>query len=786
MSISQSHYLNKCTVDCRVKATTICYPTISPQKLDENAKKIYLVSERCIEFHDAIKMTPNLKTIIIPKCKDSNFDKIIELFENYYPQSVTQVKISYPEKISNFTRLMKAIASPQLESLTIYEAESEGFERSEMKGFFRACPNLKTFRLHGRRYTGIFDIPLHHCKKLERVKLRYLVKGVTQNTFESLKQCQSLQRTTFISYDRYKQLMRFLVNPHGLNLTALHLSQYTPQPLKTNYELFKLSSQLPNLEEFVYPALFQNSDFTDETLSLLSYYCPRLTKLVFPFRNISDQGFEKFIKNLKEIQYLDINDGNHLATKALRALGKYCPQLKKLSLLKFKDISCGGLKAIADGCTKLEQLKIWVFDRNPFSTDGFEYLLNHSKSLKVVEFCDLASMNKYNIKKDKFPLIKWGCLSSFEKQLVLEKPKEKAIRNRPLPALSKDLLNEYLREAARYNNLPDIQKFIRLGADLNTPSFYNTGGYGYIETPLTIAAASGNLEALIFLQSSGANINQVAPILGDLTQPEHLPILKYLLEEGLDPNAENEIGFTPLQVMAKKAFQHTRYLDNYKFHKIHTPNVQILIDFGADVEIRTPQGVNLLDFAIDSNNTNLVEFLRKKINLKEEFPIPDLEKFTRAELKKLEKEYEGYGLERKACKFGSTVVSRHFGLSKEHPDDLISKKENPVSKVLPKEVFPIVEKIISKKRKRDNLTTIADLKMSKGVYCLKSTSVVYKSDESFLKKLKDRGKDSVIALIEEMEPYYTIIIRTTDNIFYRIDNIDGFEIGKSIAKKIPT
>ncbi|MCF6200826.1 MAG: ankyrin repeat domain-containing protein [Hydrogenimonas sp.] len=79
---------------------------------------------------------------------------------------------------------------------------------------------------------------------------------------------------------------------------------------------------------------------------------------------------------------------------------------------------------------------------------------------------------------------------------------------------------------------------------------------------------------------------------------DSLESLKELLEQGCDPNSEDEEG-KPLLLIAIKSGASKEV-------------VELLLEYGANLEWTTPEGVSLLDEAVECNRIDLAELFIEK------------------------------------------------------------------------------------------------------------------------------------------------------------------------------
>ena len=222
---------------------------------------------------------------------------------------------------------------------------------------------------------------------------------------------------------------------------------------------------------------------------------------------------------------------------------------------------------------------------------------NHYNNLFIInanEFADDLNKGTYDseLSKDFYDCVNYGDIYS-AKNIICEKinvnyidgetgytPLIQAVRNRDYSMVQfliklKDIdLNAVdqkkycfpaISHAIQLHNIKMVDILIKCGANVNAPSKNETN---YFNTPLMIAAWSGDFEIVKLLVESGACINQV----------------------------DRKNGFSAL---IKAVFKNEDYIAKY------------LIDKGADKSLLSFEGKTALDYAIDNNNEELMYLLRK-------------------------------------------------------------------------------------------------------------------------------------------------------------------------------
>ncbi|MGA7195404.1 MAG: ankyrin repeat domain-containing protein [Anaerolineales bacterium] len=139
-----------------------------------------------------------------------------------------------------------------------------------------------------------------------------------------------------------------------------------------------------------------------------------------------------------------------------------------------------------------------------------------------------------------------------------------------------------------------------LARDPQLVNAYSDDGY----QPLGLACFFGHLETAQYLINAGARVNsasknkmKVTP-LHSAAAGGHTELVKFLLEQGADPNALQESGFTPLHAAAQ----------NGDVESIH----QLLLH-GADTDVKSAQGKTPLDYATESQKSEAIGLLREGI-----------------------------------------------------------------------------------------------------------------------------------------------------------------------------
>jgi ankyrin repeat protein len=118
--------------------------------------------------------------------------------------------------------------------------------------------------------------------------------------------------------------------------------------------------------------------------------------------------------------------------------------------------------------------------------------------------------------------------------------------------------------------------------------------------PLGLAAFFGHVEVVRFLLESGAEVNspsqnglKVTP-LHSAAAGRHYEIAMLLLEQGANPNLRQEGDFVPLHSAAQNG---------------QVEMVKLLLQYGADKDLKSLDGKNARDFALEHGHKIIAEVL---------------------------------------------------------------------------------------------------------------------------------------------------------------------------------
>jgi ankyrin repeat protein len=170
--------------------------------------------------------------------------------------------------------------------------------------------------------------------------------------------------------------------------------------------------------------------------------------------------------------------------------------------------------------------------------------------------------------------------------------------NSPRNELARDLLmlckNDSLNEEERFEK---AKQLLDQGADVNFAK-HNLNGW----PPLFWAAKFGPPKLYFLLIDRGANIivgeNQVTLLHASLCgAKESLPIIKHVLSLGIDINAQDGDGQTPLHWACKEDTAESR------------AQIQYLIANGASLTIKDSEDLTPIDVARQHTRNDLAEWL---------------------------------------------------------------------------------------------------------------------------------------------------------------------------------
>jgi ankyrin repeat protein len=210
-----------------------------------------------------------------------------------------------------------------------------------------------------------------------------------------------------------------------------------------------------------------------------------------------------------------------------------------------------------------------------------------------------------------------------DKELKAAEPVVEASQPEPPTAKAPDIS---IHEAVGTGNIEAVKKHLAAGTDVNA----NDGGW----TPLWYAADEGHKEIVELLIAKGADVNvknkgDVTPLYG-AARSGRKEVAELLIAKGADVNARDDVGRIPLHIatggdhkeivellIAKGADVNAK---NDKFvgtflhwaaFSGHKEIAELLIAKGADVNAKDRVGKTPLDRAIEYNQPETANLLRK-------------------------------------------------------------------------------------------------------------------------------------------------------------------------------
>jgi len=160
---------------------------------------------------------------------------IVNTLKNTYPKKLTEISVSIPHvKFSNqeieeevnqlYRELMTNLAHPQLTTLTIDDEtiQRRPLNADVLNSFFEKSCNLRNIHIKLKNKFEELTIPFHHCANLEQVTL-VGCRGISADTFGSLRECKKLHTIIINGNWQKKKLMTFLMEQHNLDLKVLNL-----------------------------------------------------------------------------------------------------------------------------------------------------------------------------------------------------------------------------------------------------------------------------------------------------------------------------------------------------------------------------------------------------------------------------------------------------------------------------------------------------------------------------------------------------------------------------------
>lgn len=611
----------------------------------------------------SLARAPNIQGLEIRFLKDADallLQPLVQLFKEHYPKNLSEVSLFIPgtvfkEQLQKEVSLLSsdimfALASPQLTFASLNEGypKSSRLTSESLTTFFTRSPNLRQLSLHFECEGIELTVPFQLCQNLEELTLKNC-RGISQQSFENLKKCKKLH-TLKIKDGDWEKSRKFLMGQHGLDLRILELQN---DLIHSDYQLYATTRRLSNLEVL---RLDNTSSFanriTDAGLSLLADNCPKLISFILGcFEKITEDGFVAFIKKARNLQKLKTSMAYQLSEKAL--VGLTASRLKVLSLVHWWSLTENGLRALAANCPNLEFLEIHCCDRCPP-----EAVVAFVKSAQKLRAVDIALSEQLRVKipvlTTAFPHINWHPKFQFDDDIPLDisevsskstsavleagtkvssSAKEMAAettqkshqanmkstsaiseayaKTSKHSSLSQELLDQFLYEATAQEYIEDVIAFLKMGANLHIEN--------ETASPLDMAAFKGNVALVKCFHQHGANLKRLEKMLGALSQPKHLEVLVYLIENGCNPNAVNDAFMTPLEVMAarKVTWIHGKFNNTERYRSVSLECAKALVSHGAD----TSNHAELVRLAKKNDNRVLLEYFTKVLKPKVNKPL---------------------------------------------------------------------------------------------------------------------------------------------------------------------
>ena len=159
--------------------------------------------------------------------------------------------------------------------------------------------------------------------------------------------------------------------------------------------------------------------------------------------------------------------------------------------------------------------------------------------------------------------------------------------------------NLNLFEAASVGQLATVKSILTAQPDLINA--YAPDGF----FSLALAAFFGHADIAAYLLEQGADIHQTATnaqrinALHAASANRHLDICRMLIERGIDVNAKQEGGFTPLQAAAQNG---------------QLELIDLLLEKGADAKAKNDDGQTALDIARANHHPDAAQRLEQAMN----------------------------------------------------------------------------------------------------------------------------------------------------------------------------
>ena len=153
-----------------------------------------------------------------------------------------------------------------------------------------------------------------------------------------------------------------------------------------------------------------------------------------------------------------------------------------------------------------------------------------------------------------------------------------------------------LNEAAAAGDLARVKQLV--DADPSLAKSFSPDGFPV----LALAAVFGNFEIAKYLHAKGGDVNAVSTngsgynALTGAVASGHTEIVKWLLENGAEPNYRYANGYAPLLTAAANG---------------HLEILKALLAHGADLHAKTNDGKNAISFAVERKHKEVEAFLRQ-------------------------------------------------------------------------------------------------------------------------------------------------------------------------------
>jgi ankyrin repeat protein len=159
-------------------------------------------------------------------------------------------------------------------------------------------------------------------------------------------------------------------------------------------------------------------------------------------------------------------------------------------------------------------------------------------------------------------------------------------------------IDQELIEAAGQNNVPEVERLLSVGADVNAR---DTGYFG--NTPLHVASVLGRVQVVKELVERGADIEAndsggSTPLHGASCRG-HVVVVIELLSRGANIDAKNDVGSTPLHYAANS--------------DQHFPVVKALLNGGANMLAANNQGKLPVHYAVRRRRPAVTKYLLQQL-----------------------------------------------------------------------------------------------------------------------------------------------------------------------------